>query len=81
MQHGISFAQQAVDRGGIVNSDRMISVSCSTISFFRNQDQLHLVNTCTPDNKIRVHTNGGYLDYYQVVTLKYLALYVFIKRS
>ena len=77
MKYGIIFTQQPVDRGEIINPDWMILDSFLTVSLVRNQDILHSVNTCTPEDKLCVYTNGGYLDYDWMGKLKYLPFDIF----
>lgn len=40
---------------------------------------MHLFKAYTPGNKICVYINGIYLDYDQIITVKYLLLDVFNK--
>ena len=72
---------KAVYTGKIINPNWMILDSCYTISLVKNQDLLQSVKTCTPNDKPRVYTNGEYLDYYRMGTLKNPSLYVFYYTS
>ena len=78
MQYILSFTQQAIDRGEIIKFDCLLFDSWSMINSDRNQDIIHSLRAWTTHEKLHVYTNGVYLDYDKMGTLKYIPLYIFI---
>ena len=77
MKYGLLFTRQAVYIGEIINLDWFLFDSCLIVRLVRNQYLLHSFNTCNTEYKLCVYTNGGYLYYSWMGTLKYLPLNVF----
>jgi len=66
LQMGMSFTQSKTHHSEVIDKSWVLLDTCSTDNVCCNREYVTDVKQCAKGDELRMHTNGGYIDYTEV---------------